>query len=194
MSRSSELGFSLMELVVSLAVFSLTAAGFASMLVDNAKLNKSQQMAITAQSDARNCVTIIEQALRTAGWDPQNTGFSGITLQSPPVASNNWIQIRADLDEDAAHDERGRGRDDPEERDHARVEDVHERLVRDALPEHHQRRRRQRHARADVHAGFDDEPDTHHGDDHGSLRGARSPDGTVPPATVSTDVVLRGRL
>ena len=93
-------GFTLMEMVVSLAVFSITATGFASMLLDNAKVNKSQQMAITAQSDARNCVTIIEQALRTAGWDPRNVGISGITLQSPAAATDNWIQIRADLDED----------------------------------------------------------------------------------------------
>ena len=102
MKRHSESGFTVMELMVSLAVFSLTATGLASMLVDNAKLNKSQQMAITAQADARNCVSMIEQVLRTSGWDPKNTGLSGITLQSPAAGSDNWIEIRADLDEDTA--------------------------------------------------------------------------------------------
>jgi prepilin-type N-terminal cleavage/methylation domain-containing protein len=102
MKRHAEAGFTLMELMVSLAVFSLAATGLASMLVSNAKLNKSQQMTITAQADARNCVSMIEQALRTAGWDPKNTGLTGILLQSPAQASDNWIEIVSDLDEDSA--------------------------------------------------------------------------------------------
>jgi hypothetical protein len=59
-------------------------------------------MAITAQADARNCVTLIEKTLRTAGWDPKNAGFTGIVLQSPANAANNQIEVRADLDEDSA--------------------------------------------------------------------------------------------
>ena len=102
MNPRGEGGFTLMELIVSLAVFSLAATGFASMLVDNAKLNKSQLMTITAQADARNCMSIIEQVLRTSGWDPQNAGLAGITLQSPAAAADNWIEIFADLDEDSA--------------------------------------------------------------------------------------------
>lgn len=102
MNRRGESGFSMMELLVSLAVFSLAATGFASMLVDNAKLNKSQQMTITAQADARNCVSMIEQVLRTSGWDPKNAGFAGIALQSPAAGADNWIEIFADLDEDSA--------------------------------------------------------------------------------------------
>lgn len=102
MNLRGDKGFTMMELMVSLAVFSLAATGFASMLLDNAKLNKAQQMTITAQADARNCVSIIEQVLRTSGWDPRNVGFSGITLQSPAAAADNWIEIFADLDEDSA--------------------------------------------------------------------------------------------
>lgn len=109
MKLRGESGFTMMEVVVSLAVFSLAITGFASMLVDNAKLNKSQQMAITAQADARNCVSIIEQVLRTAGWNPKNAGFPGVVLQSPATASNNWIEILADLDEDS--DTTGAGED-----------------------------------------------------------------------------------
>jgi prepilin-type N-terminal cleavage/methylation domain-containing protein len=96
----SDAGLTLVELLVGLAVFAVAVTAFASLVVGGAKLNKSQQMAISAQSNARNCVSIIEQALRTAGWDPRNAGFAGILLQSPATAADNWIEVFADLDED----------------------------------------------------------------------------------------------
>jgi len=102
MKRSPESGFTLLETLVSVAVFSVAASLLASMVVDGAKLTKTEQMTIAAQSDARNCVSLIEQTLRTAGWDPRNAGFAGIQLQSPAQASDNWIEVFADLDEDAA--------------------------------------------------------------------------------------------
>jgi prepilin-type N-terminal cleavage/methylation domain-containing protein len=102
MRPRSEAGLTLVELLVSLAVFSIAVTAFASMVVGGAKLNKSQQMTISAQSNARNCVSLIEQALRTAGWDPRNAGFHGIVLQSPATAADNWIEVFADLDEDGA--------------------------------------------------------------------------------------------
>ena len=102
MTPSLERGFTLLETLVSVAVFSVVASLLASMVVDGAKLTKTEQMTITAQSDARNCVSLIEQALRTAGWDPKNAGFAGIQLQSPADASDNWIEVFADLDEDSA--------------------------------------------------------------------------------------------
>ena len=102
MTPSLERGFTLLETLVSVAVFSVVASLLASMVVDGAKLTKTEQMTISAQSDARNCVSLIEQALRTAGWDPKNAGFAGIQLQSPADASDNWIEVFADLDEDSA--------------------------------------------------------------------------------------------
>ena len=102
MKPSSESGFTLLETLVSLAVFSVAASMLASMVLDGAKLTKTEQMTIAAQSDARNCVSLIEQALRTTGWDPKNAGFAGIVLQSPASASDNWIEVFADLDEDSA--------------------------------------------------------------------------------------------
>jgi prepilin-type N-terminal cleavage/methylation domain-containing protein len=102
MNAASERGFTLLETLVSVAVFSVVATMVASNVVEGAKIAKSKQMAIAAQSDARNCVSLIEQAIRTAGWDPRNNGFAGIQLQSPAQASNNWIEVFADLDEDGA--------------------------------------------------------------------------------------------
>jgi len=102
MTPRGDEGLTLVEMLVALAVFSVAATGLASMLVGSVKINKSQQMAISAQSDARNCVSVIEQTLRSAGWDPTNAGFTGIVLQSPAQASDNWIEIRQDIDEDSA--------------------------------------------------------------------------------------------
>jgi len=102
MRHGGEAGLTLVELLVSLAVFSIAVTAFASMVVGGAKLNKSQQLAISAQSNARNCVSLIEQSIRTAGWDPKNAGFSGLLLQSPATAADNWVEVFADLDEDGA--------------------------------------------------------------------------------------------
>jgi prepilin-type N-terminal cleavage/methylation domain-containing protein len=103
MNPSSERGFTLVELLVSLAIFSVIATMVAKTVIDGAKLTKTEQMTIAAQSDARNCVSLIEQVLRTAGWDPKNAGITGIQLQSPAVASTNWIEVFSDVDvEDGA--------------------------------------------------------------------------------------------
>jgi prepilin-type N-terminal cleavage/methylation domain-containing protein len=98
-TTSSERGFTLVEMLISLAIFSVVATMVAKTVVDGAKLTKTEQMTIAAQSDARNCVSLIEQAIRTAGWDPRNAGFAGIQLQLPAVAANNWIEVFSDLDE-----------------------------------------------------------------------------------------------
>jgi len=107
MTPSAERGFTLIETLVSVAVFSVVATMVASTVLDGAKLTKTEQMTIAAQSDARNCVSLIEQVIRTAGWDPRNSGFAGIQMQSPAQPANNWIQIFADLDEDGATSSNG---------------------------------------------------------------------------------------
>lgn len=89
-------GFTLIELLVSLTILSLSLAALATLLVQNARVNRAQQMTLTAQSNARSCLSIVVPVLRSAGWDPLNSGFSPVTLDP----NGNWIEVFADLNED----------------------------------------------------------------------------------------------
>ena len=73
-------GFSLIELLVSLTLLLVILVGLTRMMVDNSKLNKSQQMTVAAQSNARNCLAMIVAKLRGAGWDPKNAGLGMVNL------------------------------------------------------------------------------------------------------------------
>lgn len=93
-----ERGFSLIELLVSLAVFSLAMASLAALLLHNARTNRSQQMTLAAQGNARSCLSMILPVLRTAGWDPRNVGVVPLVLDGS--GNGAFIQVRADLNED----------------------------------------------------------------------------------------------
>lgn len=100
MGRGREEGFSFLELLVSLAVFSMAMGGLASLLIQNSQINRVDQMRAEVQSTARNCLSMIVQTLRTAGWDPRNTGLSPVTLDPSPTNTTNYIEVYADLNED----------------------------------------------------------------------------------------------
>ena len=70
MIRGSQKGFSLVEMLVSMAVLTLALSGLASLLIQNARINKSQRMAAEIQANARNTLSMVVQKLRSAGWDP----------------------------------------------------------------------------------------------------------------------------
>jgi prepilin-type N-terminal cleavage/methylation domain-containing protein len=95
-----EAGFSLLELLVSLALLSMVMGGVAGLLVQNSKINRAEQMSAEIQSNARSCLSMIVQTLRSAGWDPRNAGFSAVALDPSPTNSNNYIEVFADLNED----------------------------------------------------------------------------------------------
>jgi prepilin-type N-terminal cleavage/methylation domain-containing protein len=91
-------GFTLIEVLVSLTILLLSLAALATLLVQNARVNRAQQMTLSTQSNARSCLSIVTPVLRTAGWDPLNAGFSPVTLD--PSGNGNSIQVFADLNED----------------------------------------------------------------------------------------------
>ena len=90
-------GFTLVEMLVSLTVLSLAMTGLFSLLVHNARLNKSEQMKAETQANARNVLSIIVQKLRSAGWDPLGTDlFAGLTLDTNTGDAIAEITVRAD--------------------------------------------------------------------------------------------------
>ena len=96
----AESGFTLVELLVSLALLSMVLGGVAGLLVQNSRINRAEQMSAEVQSNARNCLSMIVQTLRTAGWDPRNAGFAAVALDPSPTNTNNYIEVFADLNED----------------------------------------------------------------------------------------------
>ena len=93
-------GFTLAEVLVSMALAMVIFSAAAPLLIQNAQINKAQQMKLGAQADARNCMTLVVNTLRTAGWDPRNTGFAPLALDPDPN-TDNFITVNADLMENA---------------------------------------------------------------------------------------------
>ena len=60
-----------------------------------------QQMTVEVQGNARNCVSMIVQELRSAGWNPLNAGgIPAVVTDQDLSDSISEIEIFADLDED----------------------------------------------------------------------------------------------
>jgi prepilin-type N-terminal cleavage/methylation domain-containing protein len=100
MFRGDEKGFSLVELLVSITVLTLALSGLATLLIQNARINKSQRMAAEVQANARNTLSMVVQRLRSAGWDPTNAGLGTVTLDTDTTDANSEIEVFADLNED----------------------------------------------------------------------------------------------
>lgn len=99
---NSQRGFSLIEMLVGMTILLLVMAAAMGLIVHNSRINKSQQMAVAAQSDARTCMAMMVQKLRTAGWDPTSAGIQVVRLDSTPGDGIEEIEVFADLDNDGA--------------------------------------------------------------------------------------------
>jgi prepilin-type N-terminal cleavage/methylation domain-containing protein len=95
-------GFSLLEMLIGITVLVLAMTVVMGVVLHNARINKSEQMAVAAQSDARTCMSMILQKLRTAGWDPASAGIQVVRLDSVPGDGIEEIEVYADLDADGA--------------------------------------------------------------------------------------------
>ncbi|PYS97209.1 MAG: hypothetical protein DMF50_01430 [Acidobacteria bacterium] len=99
-ARPGEAGFSFLELLVSLSLLTLAMGGIAGLLIQNSQINRADQMSTEVQATARNCLSMIVQVLRSAGWDPRNAGFPALVLDPTPTNTTNYIEVLADLNED----------------------------------------------------------------------------------------------
>jgi prepilin-type N-terminal cleavage/methylation domain-containing protein len=95
-------GFSLVEMLVGMTILLFVMAAAMGLILHNSRINKSQQMAVAVQSDARTCMSMIVQKLRTAGWDPTSAGIQVVRLDSTPGDGIEEIEVFADLDSDGA--------------------------------------------------------------------------------------------
>lgn len=101
MRERAQSGFSLVEMLVSMTVLMLALGGLTSLLIQNSRINKGQRMAAETQANARNTLSMVVQKLRSAGWDPRNSGtFPAVNTDADLTDDVSEIEIFADLDED----------------------------------------------------------------------------------------------
>jgi len=98
--RTTEKGFSLVEMMISTAILLVVMTGVAGLLVQNAAIARAEQMSAQLQTSARSCLAMIVQVVRSAGWDPRDLGFAPLALDSAPTSTSNFIEVFADLNED----------------------------------------------------------------------------------------------
>jgi prepilin-type N-terminal cleavage/methylation domain-containing protein len=98
----SQNGFSLIEMLVSITLMLLVMTGLASLLIQNARVNKAQQMTVDVQSNARNTLSMVVQKMRSAGWNPMDAPTVGTVVTDPDLSDLvSEIEVFADLDEDS---------------------------------------------------------------------------------------------
>jgi len=102
MSTRNQRGFTLIELMISMTVMLLILAGLAEMTLESSRINRAQQMTAQTQANARNCMTMVVQRLRSAGWDPLNVNVPIVTWDAVPGDGISEIEVFADLDGDGA--------------------------------------------------------------------------------------------
>jgi type IV pilus assembly protein PilW len=102
MNARTHRGFSLIETLISLVILLLAMGGLASLLIQNAQVNKAQRMTADVQSNARNCLSMIVQKLRGAGWNPMSTSSFPVVLTDQDLSDDvSEITIYSDIDDDA---------------------------------------------------------------------------------------------
>jgi len=104
MRTTDQRGFSLVEMLVGITILLLAMTGLASLLIQNARVNKSQRMTAEVQANARNSLALVVQKLRSAGWDPTDAGISTVVTDPDLSDTVSEIEIFADLDEDGLTD------------------------------------------------------------------------------------------
>ena len=105
MRERAQSGFSLVEMLVSMTVLMLALGSRTSLLIQNSKINKAQRMAAETQANARNTLSMVVQKLRSAGWDPRNSGlFPSVNTDADLTDDVSEIEVFADLDEDTLTD------------------------------------------------------------------------------------------
>lgn len=98
MNARTQKGFSLIEIMISMVILLLAMGGLASLLIQNAQVNKAQRMTADVQSNARNCLSMIVQKLRGAGWDPGSSGAIPTVLTDQDLSDNiSEITVYSDL-------------------------------------------------------------------------------------------------
>ncbi len=94
--NTSQKGFSLIELMVAMAIASVLMAGIYTFYHNQLKTHITQQEMVDMQQDARAAMYMMTREIRMAGYDPQNTGAT--------IRTANVAQMAFDSDSDGTAD------------------------------------------------------------------------------------------
>ncbi len=89
--RLSKDGFSLIELMVSIAISGIALAAITTTFVSQSQSYDIQEQLVEMQQNARAAMDIMTREIRMAGFSPTGTSFDGVHHHS------DKIHIRADL-------------------------------------------------------------------------------------------------
>lgn len=102
--RTSEDGFSLIELMVSTTIVLMVLGGITAMLIQNSQVYRAENMNAAVQATARTTMSMVTNAMFASGWDPRDAGFTPVVVDPAPTSTSNFIELRTDLDEDGTID------------------------------------------------------------------------------------------
>jgi type IV pilus assembly protein PilW len=90
-----ELGFTLVELLIAMALALIVLTSLASVFVSQRKTFDAQEQVAEMVQGARAAMDMISSELKMAGYDPTDVGIVGVPY------SATQLQILADIDDDA---------------------------------------------------------------------------------------------
>ena len=99
-------GFSLIEMLVAITILMLAMTGLASLLIQNSRVNKAQQMTVEVQGNARNTLSLVVNKLRSAGWNPADSAGVGVIATDADLSNAiSEITIFGDYNMDGDDDD-----------------------------------------------------------------------------------------
>jgi type IV pilus assembly protein PilW len=103
-SFRSNVGFTLMELMVTLALTSIIIAVIYSAYTLQQRTFRRETLVVAAQQNARSALFLMENEIRMAGYDRHNTDLFGITDIRLDAAGNGTLSFTADNGEVSGFD------------------------------------------------------------------------------------------
>lgn len=99
-SAGGDQGYSLLEIMVAVAIMMLILAGISTLLVEGQRISAGQTDFLRMHQSARTAMDLMSREILMAGYDPTNPIYPFI--RTPPILdpSANTLRILADLNND----------------------------------------------------------------------------------------------
>lgn len=93
-------GFTLVELLVSIAMFGVIVSLIINARIDQQKQSITQQQAVEMQQNIRSTLYIMTRDIRMAGYDPEGTNGAGISKDLPGSPTEGTLTFSLVDDDD----------------------------------------------------------------------------------------------